>query len=597
MGPGLTNLEYAPLAEIMGRSHLASEATNCAAPDTGNMEVLTLFGTDEHKEKYLKPLLEGEIRSAFAMTEPEVASSDATNIQLRMDRDGDEYVLNGRKWFASNALHQNCKVLIVMGKTDFNAATHRQQSMMVVPIDAPGVTILRNLPVFGYQDREGHGEITFEDVRVPAKDILAGEGEGFAISQARLGPGRIHHCMRAIGMAERALELMCKRASTRITFGKPVSDNANIQDWIAEARIDIEMVRLLTLKAAHMMDTVGNKEARTEIAAIKVAAPNIALKIIDRAIQVHGGGGVTDDFPLAMAYATCAPFAWPTARTRCTSAPSPSRNCASTAKSRRTDMAGLDLTGKTAIVTGASRGIGLATAQAIAAAGGNVVLTSRSQESADAAAAQVNGNAIGVGAHATDEDAARKCVEQTIERFGSLDILVNNAGTNPSFGPIINQDHSRFAKTFDVNVWAPVLWTGLAARAWMGEHGGSVVNTASIGGMAFEAGIGTYNASKAALIHITKQLALELSPKIRVNAVAPGVVRTKLAEALWKEHEEAVSASTALGRIGEPEDVAAAIAFLVSDAAQWITGEIMTIDGGQLLGDALPFRQGASVGG
>ena len=302
-GPGLTNLEYAPLAEIMGRSHLASEATNCAAPDTGNMEVLTLFGTDEHKEKYLKPLLEGEIRSAFAMTEPEVASSDATNIQLRMDRDGDEYVLNGRKWFASNALHQNCKVLIVMGKTDFNAATHRQQSMMVVPIDAPGVTILRNLPVFGYQDREGHGEITFEDVRVPAKDILAGEGEGFAISQARLGPGRIHHCMRAIGMAERALELMCKRASTRITFGKPVSDNANIQDWIAEARIDIEMVRLLTLKAAHMMDTVGNKEARTEIAAIKVAAPNIALKIIDRAIQVHGGGGVTDDFPLAMAYA------------------------------------------------------------------------------------------------------------------------------------------------------------------------------------------------------------------------------------------------------------------------------------------------------
>ncbi|MGG7100288.1 acyl-CoA dehydrogenase family protein [Rhodococcus sp. 24CO] len=302
-GPGLTNLEYAPLAEIMGRSHLASEATNCAAPDTGNMEVLTLFGTDEHKEKYLKPLLNGEIRSAFAMTEPEVASSDATNIQLRMDRDGDEYVLNGRKWFASNALHQNCKVLIVMGKTDVNAATHRQQSMMVVPIDAPGVTILRNLPVFGYQDREGHGEITFEDVRVPAKDILAGEGEGFAISQARLGPGRIHHCMRAIGMAERALELMCKRASTRITFGKPVSDNANIQDWIAEARIDIEMVRLLTLKAAHMMDTVGNKEARTEIAAIKVAAPNIALKIIDRAIQVHGGGGVTDDFPLAMAYA------------------------------------------------------------------------------------------------------------------------------------------------------------------------------------------------------------------------------------------------------------------------------------------------------
>jgi len=302
-GAGLTNLEYAPLAEIMGRSFIAPEACNCSAPDTGNMEVLELFGSDEHREKYLKPLLEGTIRSAFAMTEPQVASSDATNVELSMLRDGDDYVLNGRKWFASNALHQNCKVLIVMGKTDPAASPHRQQSMMVVPIDAPGVTVLRGLPVFGYQDREGHAEIDFTDVRVPAKDVLKGEGEGFAISQARLGPGRIHHCMRAIGMAERALELMCKRAQSRVTFGKPVADNANIQDWIAEARIDIEMIRLLTLKAAHMMDTVGNKEAQTEIAAIKVAAPNIALKIVDRAIQVHGGAGVTDDFPLAMAYA------------------------------------------------------------------------------------------------------------------------------------------------------------------------------------------------------------------------------------------------------------------------------------------------------
>ncbi|OBF86082.1 acyl-CoA dehydrogenase [Mycobacterium sp. 852002-51163_SCH5372311] len=302
-GPGLTNLEYAPLAEIMGRSHIASEACNCSAPDTGNMEVLTLFGTDEHKERYLKPLLDGKIRSAFAMTEPAVASSDATNVEMSMVRDGDEYVLSGRKWFASNGMHRNCKVLIVMGKTDPDAAPHRQQSMMVVPIDAPGITVRRNLPVFGYQDREGHAEIDFDDVRVPAKDVLKGEGEGFAISQARLGPGRIHHCMRAIGMAERALELMCKRAQARVTFGKPVSDNANIRDWIAEARIDIEMIRLLTLKAAYLMDTVGNKEARTEIAAIKVAAPDIALKIVDRAIQVHGGGGVTDDFPLAMAWA------------------------------------------------------------------------------------------------------------------------------------------------------------------------------------------------------------------------------------------------------------------------------------------------------
>jgi len=302
-GPGLSNLDYAPLAEIMGRSHIASEACNCSAPDTGNMEVFTLFGTDEHKEKYLKPLLEGEIRSAFAMTEPAVASADATNIEMRMERDGDGYLLNGRKWFASNGMHAHCTVLIVMGKTDPAAATHRQQSMMVVPIDAPGVTVVRNLPVFGYSDREGHAEITFDDVRVEAKDVLKGEGEGFAISQARLGPGRIHHCMRAIGMAERALELMCRRASSRVTFGQPLSERANIQDWIAEARIDIEMVRLLTLKAAYLMDTVGNKEARTEIAAIKVAAPNIALKIIDRAIQVHGGAGVTDDFPLAAAYA------------------------------------------------------------------------------------------------------------------------------------------------------------------------------------------------------------------------------------------------------------------------------------------------------
>ncbi|WP_276521009.1 acyl-CoA dehydrogenase family protein [Tomitella gaofuii] len=307
-GVALTNLEYAPLAEIMGRSpHIAPEACNCNAPDTGNMEVLELFGTEEHKEKYLKPLLEGTMASAFAMTEPAVASSDATNIALSMVREGEGddavYVLNGRKWFASNALHKNCKVMIVMGKTDPSAETHRQQSMMVVPIDAPGVTVMRGLPVYGYQDREGHAEIDFQDVRVPAKDVLKGEGEGFAISQARLGPGRIHHCMRVVGMAERALDLLCERALSRVTFGKPVAENANIQDWIAEARIEIDMVRLLTLKAADMMDTVGNKEARTEIAAIKVAAPQMALKVLDRAVQVHGAGGVTDDFPLARTWA------------------------------------------------------------------------------------------------------------------------------------------------------------------------------------------------------------------------------------------------------------------------------------------------------
>lgn len=302
--PGLSNLDYAPLAEITGRSpHLAPEAINCNAPDTGNMEVLELFGTEEHKEKYLKPLLAGEMASAFCMTEPAVASSDATNVELRMEADGDEYVLNGRKWFASNALHANCKVLIVMGKTDPSAETHRQQSMMVVPIDTPGVTVVRGLPVFGYQDREGHAEIIFDNVRVPKTALLAGEGEGFMISQARLGPGRIHHAMRSIGMAERALDLMIDRAASRTTFGQPVIMRSNVQDWIAEARIEIEATRLLVFKTAWLMDTVGNQKARTEIAAIKVKAPNMALEVIDRAIQVHGGGGVTDDFPLASFWA------------------------------------------------------------------------------------------------------------------------------------------------------------------------------------------------------------------------------------------------------------------------------------------------------
>ncbi len=299
-GPGLTNFEYAPLAEIMGRSpELAPESMNCNAPDTGNMEVFTVFGTDEHKEKWLRPLLDGEIRSGFAMTEPAVASSDATNIEMLMKKDGDEYILDGRKWFTSNALHPNCKVLIVMGKTDPNESPHRQQSMMVVPIDAPGVTINRNLTVFGYHDREGHADVTFDQVRVPAKDVLKGEGEGFAIAQARLGPGRIHHCMRSIGMAERALEIMVKRAESRVTWGQKLSDRANIQEWIAESRIEIDQARLLTLHAADMMDKHGNKVAKNEIAQIKVAAPNMALKVLDRAIQVHGGGGVTQDFPLA----------------------------------------------------------------------------------------------------------------------------------------------------------------------------------------------------------------------------------------------------------------------------------------------------------
>jgi acyl-CoA dehydrogenase len=302
-GAGLSNCEYAPLAEIMGRTKIASEACNCSAPDTGNMEVLHQFATPEQKEQWLQPLLDGEIRSAFAMTEPDAASSDATNIAMRIERDGEQYVLNGRKWWTSNAMHPNLRILIVMGKTDPSAPTYQQQSMVLVPIDTPGIAIERNLPVFGYEDTEGHGELDFSDVRVPVENIIAGEGMGFMIAQARLGPGRIHHCMRAIGAAERALELMCERADARETFGKPVSHNANIRDWIAESRIELEMARLLVLKTAWLMDVVGNQHARIEISGIKFAIPKICLKIIDRAIQVHGGAGVCDDFPLAAMYA------------------------------------------------------------------------------------------------------------------------------------------------------------------------------------------------------------------------------------------------------------------------------------------------------
>jgi acyl-CoA dehydrogenase len=305
-GPGLTNLEYAHLAEITGRSiEIAPEAINCNAPDTGNMEVLTLFGTDEHKEKYLKPLLAGEMASAFAMTEPAVASSDATNVETRMERDGDEYVINGRKWWTSNALHQNCKVLIVMGKTDPSADRHKQQSMILVPRDTPGVDVRRGMKVLGYDDRDhgGHAEIDFVDVRVPASNLIGEEGAGFAIAQARLGPGRIHHCMRLIGIAERSLELMVARAASRVAFGKPLSEQGVIRDWIAESRVRIEQLRLLTLKAAWLMDTVGNKGAHTEIQAIKIAAPATVEWIVDKAVQVHGAGGLSQDFPVAEWYA------------------------------------------------------------------------------------------------------------------------------------------------------------------------------------------------------------------------------------------------------------------------------------------------------
>jgi acyl-CoA dehydrogenase len=302
-GAGLTNLQYAPLAELSGRSPLAPEAMNCSAPDTGNMEILAQFGTPDQQERWLRPLLDAGIRSCFCMTEPDVASSDARNIQTRIVRDGGDYVIDGRKWWSTGAGREECELAVVMGQTDPHADPYRRQSMVLVPLASPGVSVVRDLPVFGYSESASHGEVVFKGVRVPASNLLGAEGSGFEIAQARLGPGRIHHCMRAVGMAERALELMCRRAHDRVAFGRPLAQQGVIQDWIARSRIEIEQARLLLLKTAWLMDTVGNRGARTEIAAIKVVAAGVACQVIDRAIQVHGGAGVSDDFPLAAMYA------------------------------------------------------------------------------------------------------------------------------------------------------------------------------------------------------------------------------------------------------------------------------------------------------
>ncbi|MGW6400630.1 acyl-CoA dehydrogenase family protein [Streptomyces sp. NPDC055134] len=302
-GAGLTNLEYAPLMELAGHSIMGPEVFNCSAPDTGNMELLALYGTPEQQERWLKPLLEAEIRSCFAMTEPEVASSDARNIRTRVTRDGDHYVVNGRKWYTSGILDPDCELIILMGKTDPDAPTYRQQSMVLIPRHTPGVTVVRDLPMFGYTDRCGHGEVLFEDVRVPADHILGGEGEGFALAQGRLGPGRMHYAMRAVGFAERALQLMCERTSERVAFGGPLAERGVVREWIARSRIEIEQLRLLVLKSAWLMDTVGNAAARMEVAAIKVAALEVAHKVVDRAVQAHGAAGVSDDTVLARLYA------------------------------------------------------------------------------------------------------------------------------------------------------------------------------------------------------------------------------------------------------------------------------------------------------
>lgn len=302
-GAGLTNVEYAPLAEIMGRTDFASETMNCNAPDTGNMELLSMFASPEQRERWLEPLFAGEIRSAFGMTEPQVASSDARNIQSSIVRDGDEYVVNGTEWWSSNIYHANCELVIFMGKSDPSAPTYRQQSMILIPLDAPGVTVERDLSVFGYHHSSGHGQVRYEDVRVPASNLLGREGDGFLMAQARLGPGRIHHCMRSIGAAERALELLCRRVTSREAFGGPIADQGVVRDWIAQSRMEIEQARLWVMKAAWLMDTVGNKGARVEIAGIKVAVPDMALRVVDRAIQAHGGMGVSQDTPLAAMWA------------------------------------------------------------------------------------------------------------------------------------------------------------------------------------------------------------------------------------------------------------------------------------------------------